>query len=237
MGRTADRKDLNGILVVNKPAGMTSHDVVNIARKKLQMRRIGHAGTLDPLATGVLVLLVGRGTKLSECFTGFDKGYRATMILGRRTTSADVDGQVIDEQGYEDVTRDGVCEIFHSFLGESLQTPPMVSAIRINGQRLYDLARKGITVERKPREIRIDAIALLRFDPPYVEFLLACSKGTYVRAFAEDVGARLGCGACICQIERTKVGPYTIAEAVSIDEISDDSVKDVSPDLFLKRPS
>jgi tRNA pseudouridine55 synthase len=226
MAKKTDRKDLNGIVVVNKPAGMTSHDVVNIARKKLGMRRIGHAGTLDPLATGVLILLVGNGTKLFDQFVAFDKAYRATMILGQRTTSADVEGCLIEERPYDYVTEDAVRQVFDLFLGEGKQLPPMVSAVRVNGQRLYELARRGLTVERKPRDIFIDRIDLLRFEPPQVEFLLKCSKGTYVRTFAEDVGERLGCGACICQIERTQVGPYMITEAVEITDIRDESVND-----------
>jgi len=226
MKKKSDRADLNGIMIVNKPAGMTSHDVVSIARKKLKMRRIGHAGTLDPLATGVLVLLLGQGTKLFEQFVSFDKEYRATLILGRRTSSADIEGNQIEENPYDAVTREDVVRVFHSLLGAGEQLPPMVSAVRVKGQRLYELARKGLIVERKPREIRIDKIELLRFDPPYVEFLLACSKGTYVRTFAEDVGKKLGCGACICQIERTQVGPYHIQDAVALDEIGGDYVKD-----------
>ncbi len=226
--KKSDRTDLNGIVVVNKPSGMTSHDVVSIVRKKLDMKRIGHAGTLDPLATGVLVLLIGKGTKLFERCVGFDKAYRATMMLGRRTTTADIEGQLIDERPYDQVTEEMVRTVFCSFLGVSQQLPPMVSAIRVNGRRLYELGRKGLQVDRPLREIRLDRIELLRFEPPYVEFILECSKGTYVRAFAEDVGEALGCGACISQIERLRVGPYGIDTAVDISSVSDQCVKAVA---------
>jgi len=226
MKRKFDRKDLNGIVVVDKPSGMTSHDVVDCVRKKFRMRRIGHAGTLDPLATGVLVILVGKGTKLFDQFVGFDKTYRATFLLGQRTTTADIQGDLIEQRPYEDITQERVRRVFETFLGEGEQVPPMVSALKQNGRRLYDLARQGVEVKREPRAIRIDTIDLMRFEPPYVEFLFACSKGTYVRQFAEDVGEVLGCGACICQIERTQVGPYTIRESVALDDVTEKHVRE-----------
>ena len=228
MARKPDRKDLNGIVAINKPSGITSHDVVDCVRRKFSMRRIGHAGTLDPLATGVLVILVGQGTKLFDKFVGFDKGYRATLILGTKTTSADTQGEVIEEKPWADVTEQQVRDMFETFLGEGEQIPPMVSAVRVNGQRLYKLARQGIEVKREPRLIRIDKIEMLRFEPPHVEFLLECSKGTYVRKFAEDVGDKLGCGACISQIERTKVGSFSLDEAIILDELTEDCVKEFS---------
>ena len=226
MVKKIDRKDLNGIVVVNKPIGPTSHDIVDRVRRIFKMRRIGHAGTLDPMATGVLVMLVGKGTKLFERFMQFDKAYRATLILGKKTTSADTQGELVEEKSFDGVTREGILEVFASFLGESHQMPPMVSAVKVNGNRLYDLARQGIEVERKARAIRIDKVELLKFEPPYVEFILECSKGTYVRTFAEDVGARLGCGACVCQIERLKVGPYLINDAIELERLKEDDVRD-----------
>ncbi|HSV44094.1 MAG TPA: tRNA pseudouridine(55) synthase TruB [Candidatus Bathyarchaeia archaeon] len=230
MAARKERTDLNGIVVVNKPSGITSHDVVDRVRRKFRMRRIGHAGTLDPLATGVLVILVGKGTKLFDQFVGFDKGYRATLVLGTSTVSADIEGKVIETRPYEGITQEKILEVFRSFLGEGQQIPPMVSAVKSQGRRLYELARKGLTVDREPRAIRIDAIDLLRFDPPMVEFYLKCSKGTYVRKFAEDVGLQLGCGACICQIERTVVGPYQIEEAVDLDHLEEGHVRDFNGD-------
>ena len=224
-----DRKDLNGIIIINKPGGMTSHDVVNCVRRRLRMRRVGHAGTLDPMATGVLVVLVGRGTKLFDKFVHFDKAYRATMVLGQRTTSADTEGRVIDQRPYDHITVQMIETAFREFTGEYEQVPPMVSAVKVNGRRLYELARQGKEVERSSRTVRIDQAKLLNFNLPHVEFLLECSKGTYVRQFAEDVGEWLNCGACICQIERTEVGPYHIKDAVDLEDVQESDVRDFCP--------
>ena len=216
---------MDGIIIVNKPSGMTSHDVVSRARRKLGMRQIGHAGTLDPLATGVLVLLIGRGTKLFNKFESFDKAYKASLILGTRTTTADVQGEIIEQISFGHISPQDMADVFKEFVGEIEQTPPMVSAVKVNGRRLYELARKGIEVERQARQVRIDALDLLEFQPPRVRFYLECSKGTYVRKLAEDVGERLGCGACIAEIERTKVGPFKIEEAVALDDLSEKNIQ------------
>lgn len=210
-----------GILIVNKPAGKTSHDVVAMVRRILGMRRVGHAGTLDPLATGVLVVLVGKATKLSDKFIGFDKTYRATLRLGIKTSSADIMGRVIEEKSAEGINQARVAEVFKQFVGEIQQLPPMVSAVRYQGERLYKLERAGQIVERKPRAVRIDELSIIRFNFPDVEFNMACSKGTYVRQLADDVGDVLGCGACITQIERTKVGPFDIRQAKNIEDINE----------------
>lgn len=212
---------MEGIIIVNKPDGMTSHDVVAIVRKKFKMRRVGHAGTLDPLATGVLVLLLGKATKLFDKFVAFDKAYRATMILGTATNSADTQGKIIQQLPYDHVTRQQVEEAFKGFVGDIEQVPPMVSAVKVGGRKLYQLARKGIEVERKPRQIRIDCLRMEDFNPPDVKFYLECSKGTYVRQLAEDVGKVLGCGACISQIQRTKVGAFCLEDAVDIEDINE----------------
>ena len=217
---------MDGIIIVNKPSGMTSHDVVSRARRKLKMRQIGHAGTLDPLATGVLVLLVGKGTKLFNKFEPFDKAYIASLILGTRTTTADIQGEITQQVPYDQVTEQDMLDVFGQFVGEIEQTPPMVSAVKVNGRRLYELARKGIEVERPARQVRIDVLDLLEFHSPRVRFYLECSKGTYVRKIAEDVGERLGCGACIAEIQRTKVGPFVIEEAVTLEELNEKHVRD-----------
>src|SRR3989304_6257703 len=185
---------MNGIVIVNKRSGMTSHDVVQEVRKKLGMRRVGHAGTLDPLATGVLIILLGKSTKLFDQFVKFDKAYRATLILGVTTTSADVQGEVLQKQSYEHITRKQIEEAFKNFVGEIDQVPPMVSAVKVGGVKLYQLARKGIEIERQPRKIRIDCLKLEDVSLPHVKFYLECSKGTYVRQLADDVGKMLGCG-------------------------------------------
>jgi len=217
---------MEGIIIVNKSGGMTSHDVVAKVRKRFKMRRVGHAGTLDPLATGVLVLLLGKATKLFEKFVSFDKAYRATLILGTSTTSADTEGEIIQQLPYQDITREQVEDAFKEFTGDIEQVPPMVSAVKVGGRKLYQLARKGIEIERKPRQIRIDSLEIKSFQPPEVKFSLECSKGTYVRQIAEDVGKYLGCGACISQIQRTKVGQFNISEAVNIEDLNESHIRD-----------
>ena len=216
---------MEGIIVVNKPDGMTSHDVVAKIRRKFKMRRVGHAGTLDPLATGVLVVLLGKATKLFSHFVGFDKAYRATLILGTATTSADIQGKILQQLPYDHITCEQIEAVFTNFVGDIAQIPPMVSAVKVKGRKLYQLARKGIEVERQPRQIRIDCLRLERFDPPEVKFYLECSKGTYVRQLAEDVGKLLGCGACISQIQRTKVGTFHIEDAVNIEDLNESHIR------------
>ncbi len=216
---------MEGIIVINKPPGITSHDVVGFIRRKFKIRRVGHAGTLDPLATGVLVMLVGRSTKLFDHFVAFDKSYRATLRLGTRTTTADIMGSVLEEKPFAGITRSRVEEVFKDFVGDIEQKPPMVSAVKHQGQRLYQLAREGKSVERIARKVRIDEVKLLSFALPEVEFVMACSKGTYVRQLAEDVGDALGCGACISQIERTRVGPFDIKDAVKLEDLNEGHVR------------
>ena len=217
---------MNGIVVIDKPNGITSHDVVDRIRKKFSMKRVGHAGTLDPLATGVLVLLLGKATKLFEKFVAFDKAYRATMILGTKTVSADTQGEVIEKKDWEYITKEKIEEVFEKFRGDIEQLPPMVSAVKVGGKKLYELARKGIKVERQPRSVRIDKLEIEEIDFPNVKFYMECSKGTYVRQLADDIGDVLGCGACISQIQRTKVGPFNIEEAVTIEDLNEDNIRD-----------
>ena len=211
---------VNGFLIVDKPSGMTSHDVVSVVRKKFNMKRVGHAGTLDPLATGVLILLLGKATKLFNKFSSFDKAYEATMLLGTSTDTADIEGKIIEKNSFEGIDQNGVEETFAKFVGDIEQIPPMVSAIKVKGKRLYKLARQGIAVEREARKIRIDALKLMHFSLPEVKFYLECSKGTYVRQIAEDVGKLLGCGACISQIRRTQIGRFHISQATPLEEIN-----------------
>ena len=215
---------LQGIMVVNKPTGMTSHDVVAIIRRKLKMKRVGHAGTLDPMATGVLVVLLGKSTKLFDKFVAFDKTYRATLRLGLKTTTADIMGQVQLERPYDGIDEQKIKDVFTRFTGDIEQMPPMVSAVKHKGERLYKIARQGIEVERTARKVRIDELRILKCQLPDVEFLMSCSKGTYVRQLAEDVGEVLGCGACISQIERTKVGPFDIKDAVLLENLNESHI-------------
>ncbi len=214
-----------GIVVINKPNGITSHDVVARVRQKFKIKRVGHAGTLDPLATGVIVMLLGKSTRLFDKFVSFDKAYIATLVLGTMTRSADTQGEIVESKPYQHISKEMLLDAFSKFIGEIEQVPPMVSAVRYKGKKLYQLARQGITVERAPRKIRIDRLELIAFNPPYVKFYLECSKGTYVRQLADDVGRLLGCGACISQIERTKVGRFSIEEAVNIEDLDESHIR------------
>lgn len=218
------KTSLQGIVLVNKPAGITSHDVVGFVRRVFGMRRVGHAGTLDPMATGVLVILLGPSTKLFDKFSAFDKSYRATLRLGVTTDTADIMGQVLRERFFEGIDEEAIRKVFLQFTGEIQQKPPMVSAVKHQGERLYKLARQGKQVERSARKVRIDELKLLQCRLPDVEFLMSCSKGTYVRQLAEDIGEVLGCGACISQIERTRVGPFDIRDAVRLENLNEDHI-------------
>ena len=217
---------MEGILLINKPNGLTSHDVVKVVRKKLGIKRVGHAGTLDPLATGVLVVLLGRSTKLFDKFVSFDKVYRATMILGTTTTSADVEGRVISKKPYEHLDSRRIQEVFERFTGEMEQLPPMVSAVKVNGKKLYQFARKGIEVKRVPRRILIKSLKIEEINLPEIRFFVECSKGTYIRQLADDIGQALGCGACISQIERLRVGNFDIENSVSLDQFNESHIRD-----------
>ena len=216
---------MEGIVVVNKPQGITSHDVVSVVRRKFNMKRVGHAGTLDPLATGVLIILLGKSTKLFDKFQTFDKAYRATFKLGTVTHTADIQGKVLSEKPFDSITQDKIEEVMKKFVGDIEQIPPMVSAVKVGGKRLYQLARQGIEVERQPRKIHIGLLRLVSFFSPLAEFYVECSKGTYIRQLAHDIGDFLGCGACITQIERTKVGPFLITDAVTLEDLNPSHVR------------
>lgn len=214
-----------GILIIDKPEGITSHDVVFKVRRKLRIKKVGHAGTLDPLATGVLVLLLGKSTKLSSQFIAFDKSYRATLILGTITNSADIQGEVVLQKPYHHLSKENIIKAVQKFQGESQQIPPMISAVKHNGQRLYELARQGIEVERKARLIKIDRIQVEEINLPYIKIDVDCSKGTYIRQLASDIGEFLGCGACISQIQRTKVGHFKLEDAVKIEDLNESHIR------------
>lgn len=223
------RKSLEGILLVNKPSGMTSHDVVDFARKRLNIRRIGHAGTLDPLAEGLLILLVGKSTKLFSRFVNFDKEYIGILKLGQTTHTGDSQGQTLEEKDCLDVGEEKIRTAFSLFEGEIDQVPPMVSALRIKGKRLYRLAHKGIVVKREPRKIRIYSLQIQEIDHPLVKFYIHCSKGTYVRKVAQDIGEELGCGAHMVMIKRISIGPYKLERAVNLEEINEEHLQQFAP--------
>ncbi len=207
-----------GILVVDKEKNMTSHDVVYLIRRLYSIRKVGHAGTLDPNATGVLVMLLGKATKLSNKFLTEDKEYLATMKLGERTDSADIEGAIIDMREV-DVTEETIKKVISEFHGEIEQVPPMVSAKKIGGKRLYQLARKGVSVERPPVKVFIKEIEVEEIDIPLVRFRVACGKGTYIRQLADDIGERLGCGAHLVELRRTRSGEFSIEDAITLEDL------------------
>lgn len=208
----------NGILIVDKPAGWTSQDVVAKLRGVLHERRAGHGGTLDPMATGVLPVFFGRATRAVEFFEHAEKAYVATLRLGMVTDTQDVTGRVLEENAV-DVTTSQVGAALSRFLGPQQQIPPMYSAIKMDGKKLYELARAGKEVARKPRQIVIFALSLRRFDGRDCELYVHCSKGTYVRKLCHDIGAVLGCGGCMAALRRVRAGAYTEAEAVSMEAL------------------
>jgi len=212
------------IFSVDKIKGPSSFAVIAALRRLTKIKRIGHAGTLDPLATGVLVILVGECTKLFDRFLTFDKEYVATLTLGSRTTTGDSDGQVVEQRDYCGVTEEKVLGVLSAFRGELMQVPPMVSAVRHEGQRLYVLARQGKEVERKPRRVHIKELRLERFNLPDIQFYLKCSRGTYVRQLAEDIARELNCIGFVSQIERRGIGPFTIHDAIDLTEVDEAKV-------------
>ncbi len=218
-----------GILIIDKPIGVTSHDVVDIARKKLKTRRVGHSGTLDPVATGVLVLLIGRATKLFSKFVHFDKEYEATLRLGIVTTTGDSEGEIVSEKPVTGISEDQIRHVFAQFIGERQQVPPMVSAIKHKGKRLYDLARKGIEVERRARPIKIYTLTITRMELPEIDFFVKCSKGTYVRRLGEEIGEILGCGGFISRIRRVSLGLFHIKDSIKVEDINESHLRTWAP--------
>lgn len=213
------RKELEGVLLVDKPGDHTSHDVVARLRRKLNMKRIGHAGTLDPMATGLMILLIGKATKISQYLVSLDKGYEGTIELGKVTDSQDAEGEVLETRPVPPLTEAQVRTAMNGFLGDQYQMPPMFSAIKIGGVPLYKNARKGVEVEREPRFIRIMSFELTRFALPKLDFKLRCTKGTYVRTVAHDLGQKLGCGAHLSALRRTSTDKFDLANALTLDAI------------------
>ena len=209
---------MDGIVIVDKPQGWTSQDVTAKLRGVFQTRRIGHGGTLDPMATGVLPVFVGRATRGVEFFEHAEKTYETVLRLGITTDTEDISGTVLTEQDAF-VTGSMLEEVLSQFRGEILQVPPMYSAIKINGQKLCDLARKGREVERKPRPVTIHELTLLGMEADGIHLRVRCSKGTYIRTLCKDIGEALGCGGCMAELRRVSAGSYTIEEAVPLAEL------------------
>lgn len=209
---------MNGIIIVDKPQGKTSHDIVYFIRKLTGIKKVGHTGTLDPMATGVLPICIGAATKIADMLTLSDKEYVAELILGKTTDTQDAEGQVLSESEVN-CTEDEIRAAIMSFVGEIEQVPPMYSAIKQNGKKLYELARQGIEVERNPRKVTINSIDILKIDGKSVTIDVSCSKGTYIRTLCEDIGKKLGTGAYMNTLRRTKTGVFDISQSHTIEEL------------------
>ena len=209
-----------GLLLLDKPAGITSHDVVDAVRRSLGTRKVGHAGTLDPLATGLLLVGVGRATRLLRFLSGLDKTYEGTARLGEETDTLDADGRVVRTSAVE-VTREEVARAMAELTGESMQAPPAFSSVKVAGTTMHRAARRGEAIEAPPRPIRVDAFDLLAFDGRDADLRVACSSGTYVRVLVAEAGRRLGCGAHLARLRRTRVGPFPVEEARPPDAVGE----------------
>ncbi len=209
---------MNGIIVIDKPKGRTSHDMVYFIRRMTGIKKVGHTGTLDPDATGVLPLCIGNGTKVSDMLLESDKCYRAELILGKTTDTQDLSGNVLEEKEVN-LSEEEIVKAAESFVGEIEQIPPMYSAIKQDGKKLYELARKGIEVERKPRRVTVNEITIVKIDKNTVTIDVDCSKGTYIRTLCSDIGEKLGCGGCMGDLRRTKAGMFNIDESHTVEEI------------------
>jgi len=210
---------MNGILIVDKPKGITSHDVVNIARRLFNTKKVGHAGTLDPIATGVLVVLIGDATKKSNTLLNDDKSYAATLRLGLTTDTGDSSGKTTRTGSIEGLGDTAIKNAVMSFTGEIEQMPPMYSAVKFRGKALYKWARKGVEVPRKTRKVNIKEILIKEITIPDVMFDVTCSKGTYIRQLCADIGDKLGCGGHMAELRRIRSGIYDISQAITVDEL------------------
>jgi tRNA pseudouridine55 synthase len=210
---------LDGAILIDKPAGPTSHDVVDAIRRHFNIKKVGHCGTLDPRATGLLIIVLGRGTKLSEKLMSEDKVYEGTMKLGESTNSFDADGELVASLPVPPLTLEQLNETAAQFIGDQMQTPPMVSAVKKGGVPLYKLARKGIEVEREARLIHIYNFHFDQYQEPIGRFRMACTKGTYVRAIAHEIGQKLGCGAHLASLRRSASGKFDVAQATSLHDV------------------
>ena len=222
-------KVIEGVIAVDKPKGWTSHDVCAFIRKRFRISKVGHAGTLDPLATGVLVLLLGRATKLSQELSSCDKEYFGTFELGVETDSHDRDGRILNQAPWEGINLEKIRAVLPQFLGEIEQLPPMVSAIRYKGVRLYQLARRGAVVPREKRKITVYEFTAEGQEGPLVKFFSRVSKGTYLRTLVHDIGETLGCHATLNELRRIRSGDFRLEKAVTVDELKNFTLEELEP--------
>jgi len=218
---------IDGVLLVDKGQDMTSHDVVAVARRTLNTKKIGHCGTLDPMATGLLILVIGKATKIQDLLMSEDKEYTGTLELGKTTNTQDAEGQVETESEVPDFSDEQIKEAFDKFKGDFYQTPPMVSAIKKDGVPLYKLARQGKEVKRDPRFVHVYGSRINAMELPTVDFTVKCSKGFYVRTYAHDIGQELGCGAFLKALRRTRSGKFDLERTVSFEELKHGERSDI----------
>jgi tRNA pseudouridine55 synthase len=216
---TSSAVTLDGVLLVDKAEGMTSHDVVALVRRKLAIKKVGHCGTLDPIATGLLLLTIGRGTKVQDLLMSEDKDYAGTLTLGATTSTQDRQGEIVDVRPVPELSENEIRSAFEKFRGDFYQLPPMVSAKKHRGVPLYKLARQGKVVEREPRFVHVYRYTIDRIALPEIDFSVVCSKGFYVRTYVHDIGEVLGCGAHLKSLRRTKSGRFDVANAISVEQI------------------
>ena len=229
---------MDGVLIINKPKGYTSHDIVNIVKKELNTPKVGHAGTLDPNATGVLPILIGKGTKFSKYLINHDKIYEVQLELGKKTDTADVEGKIIEEKKVDEkYIKENLLQVLASFVGKQEQIPPMYSAIKKNGKKLYEYARAGEKVELEARKIEIYKIDLNKYDKNIISFIVSCSKGTYIRSLCEDIAEKLNTVGYMKNLKRLQVGEFNIKDAVYIDDINLENVDEhlITLEELLKR--
>lgn len=213
------RNEINGVLLADKGQDWTSFDVVNCVKHRFFPTKIGHCGTLDPLATGLLVILLGKATKLQDRFMGESKVYEGSLRLGIETDSEDITGSIISQHDPSTVTQESLASVISSMTGPQMQIPPMVSALKKNGKPLYELARQGITIEREARQITVHSFELISCDLPDASFRVHCTRGTYVRTLCADIGKKLGCGAVMTALRRVCCGTFNVSDAYGIDAI------------------
>jgi len=215
---------MQGVIIIDKPKGYTSHDIINILRKELNTKKVGHTGTLDPNATGVLPILIGEATKISKYLIEHDKEYIATICLGKKMSTGDGEGETIDEKQVPNLEEKTINETLQSFLGSQMQIPPIYSAIKVNGKKAYEYAREGQEIKLEAREINIKEVELIKYEEKEITFRVECSKGTYIRVLCEDIAEKLGTVGYMKELRRTKIDKFSINQAIKLEELKEQVV-------------